>query len=180
MKAKAVSVAVSLNRLPVVTFEFADKDFINSDMLDGRDLDLTVKTYRKKRSLNANAYMWELCTLIAEKVGVTKDEVYKEAVRNSGVFRDVELSNDAVSTIQTAWGLLGTGWITEKVDDSKVAGKAIVRLYYGTSKYNTKQMSRVIDGLVQDCKAIGIPTLDEIEIDKLINDWGKNEINNTV
>lgn len=172
MKAKAVTQAFSLNGMPIVTFEFADRN-LPTDMLDGRDLDLTIKAFRKKRSLNANAYMWELCTLIAEKIDVNKDEVYKEAVRNSGVYRDVELPIDAEQTIATAWGMLGTGWVTERVDYSKTEDRVIVRLYYGTSKYNTKQMSRVIDGLVQDCKGLGIPTLDELEIERLISEWNQ-------
>ena len=172
MKAKAVTQALSLNGMPIVTFEFAQKD-IPTDMLDGRDIDLTIKAFRKKRSLNANAYMWELCTLIADKINVTKEEVYRDAVRTSGIYRDVELPADAATTITTAWGLLGTGWVTEKVDYGKTEDKVIMRLYYGTSRYNSKQMARVIDGLVQDCKGLGIPTLEEVEIERLINEWNQ-------
>jgi hypothetical protein len=173
MKAKAVSRAFSYMGKPIVTFEVTDKEFLNSEMLDGRDIDLTVKPYRKKRSLNANAYMWELCTLIAEKIHSTKDEVYREAIKTAGVFRDIELPADAVPTIKTAWGMLGTGWVTEKVDDGKLEGRVIIRLYYGTSRYNTAQMSRVIDGLVQDCKSLGIQTLDELDIERLISEWNQ-------
>ena len=173
MKARAVNKAQTLNGMPLITFEVLDKEFINNEMLDGRDIDLTVKAFRKKRSLNANAYMWELCTLLAEKIGINKDEVYREAIRVAGVFRDMEMAEDAVSTFQTAWGMLGTGWVTERVDDGKREGTALIRAYYGTSKYNTKQMSRIIDGLVQDCKAAGIPTLDELEVERLINEWNQ-------
>lgn len=173
MKARAINKALTLERKPTITFEISEGWLLNDELLDGRDIDLTIKKYSKKRSLNANAYMWELCTLLAEKINVPKDEVYREAIRTSGIFRDMEMSEDAVKTFETAWEMLGTGWITERVDDGKREGTALIRAYYGTSRYNSKQMSRVIDGLVQDCKASGIPTLDDQEIERLIEEWNQ-------
>ena len=34
-----------------------------------------------------------------------------------------------------------------------------IRAYYGSSTHSTKCMSRLIDHIVQDCKAVGIETL---------------------
>ena len=46
-----------------------------------------------------------------------------------------------------------------------------MNLYYGSSSFNTKQMSRLIDGVVQDCKACGIETKPQQEIDSLLKEW---------
>lgn len=65
------------------------------------------------------------------------------------------------------------GWFTEKVDE--IGEKTTLNAYYGSSSYNSKQMSRLIDNLVQDCKSVGIQTLDDIEIEELIrSEYGKN------
>ena len=104
MKARAINKGLLLSGAPTITFELdkTDRSFLDNDMLDGRDLDLTVKAFRKKRSLNANAYMWELCGKLAETLdGVTKDDVYREAVRNTGVYKDIELPIEDAETLQT-------------------------------------------------------------------------------
>ena len=44
-------------------------------------------------------------------------------------------------------------------------------LYYGSSTFDTKQMSRLIDNIVQDCKAVGIETLTPQQLDALKEGW---------
>ena len=47
-----------------------------------------------------------------------------------------------------------------------------VTLYYGSSTYDTKQMSRLIDNIVQDCQAVGIETLTPDKLALLLEEWG--------
>ena len=49
----------------------------------------------------------------------------------------------------------------------------IINAYYGSSSFNTKQMSRLIDGLVQDCRDSGIETKTQAEINSLLESWDK-------
>lgn len=58
------------------------------------DKEYTIKLdkVRKKRSLNANGYMWELCEQIAGKLGITKEDVYRQAIKDVGVFQTVEIN----------------------------------------------------------------------------------------
>lgn len=67
--------------------------------------------------------------------------------------------------------MLGTGWITEQVDFSQNGKFVTIRCYYGSSQYNTKQMSRLIDNLVQDCISLGIPTETPEQIEKIKSLW---------
>lgn len=67
--------------------------------------------------------------------------------------------------------MLGTGWITEQVDFEADGDHVRVRRYYGSSTYNTRQMSRLIDNLVQDCKAVGVETLTPAELARLKGAW---------
>lgn len=147
------------------------------DALKDFDVDIEIKKHRKKRSMDANAYAWVLCGKIANKladedVKQTKDTVYREAIRQVGIYRDFEnISPADANTLRTAWGMLGTGWITEQVDYSQDGERVTVRCYYGSSQYNTKQMSRLIDSLVQDAKALGIPTETPEQIEQMKSLW---------
>lgn len=139
--------------------------------LNAEKLTLKVSKFRKNRSLDANAYMWILCDKLAEKIGITKDEVYRRHIKDIGVFRTVEIDEKAADTLIHSWGLHGTGWIAERLDYSQHDGFTIIALYYGSSTYNTKQMSRLINGIVEDCKDQGIETLTPEELQQLKEAW---------
>lgn len=134
-------------------------------------LTIKVSKFRKNRSLDANAYMWVLCDKLAEKLNITKDEVYRQHIKDIGIFRLVEIDEKAVDTLMHSWGLHGTGWIAEKLDHAIHEGFVVMALYYGSSTYNTKQMSRLIDAIVQDCKEQGIETMTPLELQDLKEAW---------
>ena len=123
--------------------------------------------------MNANSYCWVLCERIAEKIGyTTKDDVYREQIRTIGVFKDIEdLKTDDAKTLRIAWEDRGLGWITEQVHISKDGKRVTVRFYYGSSSYNSKQMSRLIDNLIQDCEQLVITTETPEEIEKIKSLW---------
>lgn len=134
--------------------------------------EIQIKEHRQKRSLNANAYAWELMGKLAENQGTDKLEIYRHHIREVGVYRQVEINEAAEETLIHSWGLHGIGWIAERVDYTQHEGFVLMNLYYGSSTYNTKQMSRLIDNIVQDCEAVGIPTKTPNEIAKLKALWG--------
>ena len=128
-----------------------------------------IKEKRNRRSLTANAYLWALCEQLAKAVQSTKEEIYINAVRDVGIYRDFHLAEDEAKSFRTAWSALGTGWPTEQVDYTP-DGKVVIRAYYGSSVYSTKQMARLIDNVVQDCKAVGIETLPPDKLALLIDE----------
>lgn len=134
-----------------------------------------LKEFRRKRSRNANDYCWVLCEELAKALGCKKEDVYRDQIHQVGVFRDFHLPEQEEKSFCTAWGMLGTGWVTERVDFS---GQMVtIRAYYGSSRYNTKQMSRLLDNLIQDCEAVGIDTLTPKEKALLLDDWRKTHEN---
>lgn len=151
-----------------------DGDFRGQyDNLKDRDLDITVKPWREKRSLDANAYCWKLIGELAKVLNLPDREIYRNAIRQVGVYRDVEISIDAVDTLVHVWEERGIGWVTEKVDEYVMT--VVLRLYYGSSCYNTKQMSRLIDFIKQDCREMGIETKTPEELALLLDDWDKKQ-----
>ena len=128
---------------------------------------------KKPRSLNANAMCWQLCTEIARAVGVTKEEVYRDAIKSVGEYTPLPIREDAIEEFNRIWAGHGTGWFVEIIDDSKLPGYKLCFAYQGSSVYTVPQMSRLIDFLVQDAEALGIDTLTEREKSLLLEDWGK-------
>ena len=144
--------------------------FVN-DMKDGKVYEADLKEHRKKRSLDANAYCFVLISKIAEKTGVGIKEIYRKAVREIGGNNTVVcVKDEAVDALCSGWELKGLGWQTDTVA-SKLDGCTNVILYYGSSTYDTKTMSRLIDYVVQDAKALGIETMTPYELAALIERW---------
>ena len=126
---------------------------------------------KKKRSLDANAYLWALIGKISAAVGIPSDEVYRHAIREAGEYTPLPIRSDAIDEFSRIWSAHGTGWFVDILDDSKLAGYKLVRAYNGSSTYDTKQMSRLIDYVVQDAKALGIETLTDRELSLIKEGW---------
>lgn len=134
-----------------------------------------LKKKPKKRSLNANAFCWELCTRIGAAVGISKEEVYRNSIRNVGEFTPIPIKAEAVEEFQRIWSTHGVGWFADVIDDSKIPGYKKLFAYHGSSTYDTAQMARLIDNLVQDANALGIETLSERERSLLLDEWENNK-----
>ena len=138
-----------------------------------------LEEYGKKtqRSPNANAYMWQLCTKIAEVIGSTKEDVYKDAIKEVGVYEDGVFRKAQMEKIQHAWRFNGTGWITEYVGDCKNDSESvIIRFYQGSSTYNTKEMSVLVDYIVGQAKEVNVETRPPNEIERMKQQWGEKAI----
>lgn len=161
---------------PKVTFAINEKNaFLQGfdELKECEKLSLEVKPYRERRSLDANAYAWTLIHKLAEKMNISPEAVYREAIRNiGGVSEVVCVLDDAVDKLRSGWSHNGIGWQTDTFP-SKLEGCTNVILYYGSSVYDTAQMSRLIDLIVQDCEAVGIETKTPDELAKLKALWGE-------
>ena len=137
------------------------------DEFAGKELDISVKLHHKKRSLDSNAYCWTLIDQIAAKTGSLKVEVYREAIRDiPGVSYIGCYPNDKVEGVCRCWSRNGMGWFTETMP-SKLEGCTNVILYYGSSEYNTWQMGRLIDRIVEEAQALGIETMTPEQVKSL-------------
>jgi hypothetical protein len=159
---------------PMVTLELNEKqsalDMVDA-LSDAEKLSLKVDKYRKRRSLDANAYCWTLIGKIAEKTGESRRDVYRAAIKDVGGNSDIVCAkNEAVDSLCSGWSKNGIGWQTDTFP-SKIEGCTNVILYYGSSTYDTAQMSRLIEIIVQECNQLGIETKSAEEIDSLLSAW---------
>lgn len=141
--------------------------------LKEKDINVEIKKYSKRRSLDSNALAWVLIDKLAEKLRMKKIEVYQNAIKDIGGVSDVICVRDfAVEQLCSGWKAHGMGWMTE-CSKSKLPGCTNVTLWYGSSVFDTKQMSDLINNLIQDCNEQGIPTMTQDEIDRSLVLWGK-------
>ena len=126
--------------------------------------DYEIVKKKKRRSLDANAYAWELCSLIASAVGITKEEVYRQAIREGNTY--TALTTSKSDEFERVWTSRGLGWQVQKADDNTILA------YYGSSIYDTREMAALIDRLIQDAKALDLDVMSESERALLIQDWG--------
>ena len=142
------------------------------DSLKDGQVSFEIKKASKKRSRDANALAWVLIDKLAEKTRIPKTEVYRSAIKEiGGVSEVVCIQDKAVDRLCSGWQKNGLGWQTETVP-SKIPGCTNVILYYGSSCYDTQQMSRLLDLIIQECEQQGIPTLRD-EAAELLGRWGK-------
>lgn len=145
------------------------------DDLKDKNLSIKITQFRKKRSLDANSYFWVLCGKLSQKTRQPKTDIYRQLIKEIGDnFEIVPIRNDAVNTWCENWQQKGIGWICDIVGDSKIDGYTNVCCYYGSSTYDSVQMSALIDLIVFECKEQGIETLPPEEISKLKALWGEN------
>lgn len=162
--------------VPKVTLAVNEKnDFLQGydDLKDIEKLSIEIKPFRARRSLDANAYCWVLIDKIAENQGVSKEEVYRESIKNIGGNSEIVcVKNEAVERLCEGWRRNGIGWQTDTFP-SKIDKCTNVILYYGSSVYDTKQMSLLLENLIQDCKALGIRTETPEMIARMKSLWGE-------
>lgn len=132
---------------------------------DIEQLDIEIKVHREKRSLNANAYCWKLITEIANVNRTSKDEVYIEMLKRYG-------QSDFVSVLSEIDVACYFKYY-EVAGQSKLNGKDFThyKVFKGSSEYDTKEMSILIDGVISECKELGIETMTPNELKKLKESW---------
>ena len=130
---------------------------------DDKEYVVKIEKKRKKRSNSANAYAWALLDKLAEKTGISREAIYRDIIRNIG-------GNSYIITIPTHkapnlildWEHNGLGWVADTVEAH--LDETTIILYKGSSVYDTAQMHRLIDLIVQECEQNDIETLTPREL----------------
>lgn len=129
--------------------------------------DIKIVKHRKKRSNNANSYLWKLCTQIGNAMNLSKNEVYLQMLKDYGQSMLIPVKK----------GNKPNGFIKyyEFECSSQLNGKEAdwYKIYKGSSEYDTYEMSVLLNGVVQEAKNLGIKTKEDLEIERLIKEWEK-------
>ena len=141
----------------------------------GKTYDVTIKEHREKRSLDMNAYCWLLIGKLAAKLNLSPDEVYRSYIKDvAGNYQIVPVKAELVEKWDHLWCSGHIGRITVDIGPCRaenLKGYHNVISYFGSSDYDTKQMSRLISLVVEDAKAQGIETLTPQELSRMEEEW---------
>lgn len=153
-----------------ITFTVNEQSAVSEidSIKDCEKLRLTADKYRQKRSLDANAYAWVLMQRIAEAVNTDKWSVYLRCLQDySRAFTHVIVKPKAVDMMKE---LYRTCIDLGEVTVNGTTGHQL-QVYYGSSTFDTKQMSVFIDGIVRECKELGIETMPPAELERMKAQW---------
>ena len=141
---------------------------------------ISVKQKRGKRSLNANGYAWVLMQRIAEELSknglyTSRNDVYRKAIVDCQAFQYVAVQTEHTEEFIKKWQDKGLGWVAIDCGPCKNFDGHTIQIFHGSSSYNSKEMARLIDCLVDECHQLGIETKHQDEIDSLLDEWLPNE-----
>lgn len=157
-----------LQKITVYTRDINEVDKLIAKVGE-KPLELILKPITHKRSLDANAYLWVLCDKIAQILRSTKEEVYREHIKRVGCFQDIAVVKGApTGAFMAEWEHKGDGWIAEVRPDCKIKGCNKVRVYFGSSSYDSKQFARLVDDVVDEADRLGIETATPDEIRRMM------------
>lgn len=140
---------------------------VASGLAEGKTFDVTIEPHKEKRSLNANNYSWLIQGEIAKVLNKPLDEIHKQMIMQYGVLETISVVKEAWESCQRAfdyWMILGEG---------QVNGRTFVhaRVGVGTHQYNTKEMAKFINGIVEEARSLDIQTFEDKRIQELVTKW---------
>jgi hypothetical protein len=135
----------------------------------GKELLVEIKQYRHNRSLDANAYMWVLLSKMADVLHTSKDELYLEMLGRYGVFTHIVVKPNVVDRVKQEWRTV------RELGEVKINGQIGVQLqcYFGSSTYDTKEFSVLLEGVISEAKEIGVEVISEEEKNSMLQEWGR-------
>lgn len=122
---------------------------------------------KKKRSLNANAYAWQLITKIGDVLRLSKEDVYFDMLKSYGQGGAISVEERFADNFKRTWKY------HESLGKSQLKGRTFehFRFWVGSSEYSTEEMAILIDGIVQEAKQLKIETLTPMELERLKDEW---------
>lgn len=123
-----------------------------------------VIEHHEKRSLSANAYAWALINKIADALRKSKEEVYLQMLKDYG-------QSEFVSVLSSI-DVKGYFKYYEEYGKGHVEGREFThyKVYKGSSEFDSKEMSVLIDGIIQEARQLGIETITPAEKERMIRE----------
>ena len=114
---------------------------------EGKAFMVDIKPCRNKKSQEQLSAIWAKIGEIADAVGASKEEIYHIVLQRYGPSKMVETKD--LDELKEDYALTEVKQIRED-------GKMLVIAYKGLSKMNTYEASTLLDGILSECKEIGL------------------------
>ena len=178
---KVVSVSTDwVSGQHTITFSVNEKSALNGidKIKDMEKLSINAEEYKEDRSNNANRLMWHCLSAIGKSLTppIDKWQVYLMMLRRYGKFTYICVKPNMIDAIKRQWREC------EVVGDIDINGQKAVQMicYFGSSTYNTKEFSILLDGIISEMEELGLQTPPSEEMRRALEQWEKmNEKRNT-
>lgn len=177
MEFRAQKIEMSMDVLAdtyTVSFTTKDKSIIEpfGKMKDVSDIRVKAVRWRNRRSIDANNYMWELLSEMAPLLHTTKDELYIQKLYEHGSFMYLPGTDEDMEHLKNVFRIvINRGDTVLTTPSGKQMKMHQLQCYKGSSLYDTLEMSRLIDGVVEDAKELGIDTMTPNELREMKERW---------
>ena len=118
-----------------------------------------VKEVRRKRTLTQNAYYWELLSQLAEVLKLSNEEMHFHLLRRYST-ASIWAAKDYVDPYR-----FYKYCVLDSEDEAQ--GIRYWRFYQPSSEMDTKDFTRLLDGLISECKEVGIETATPEELARI-------------
>ena len=120
-----------------------------------------IKEKKKNRTLTQNSYAWELITQLANALKLSKEDLYLKMLEDYG--------QSSLISVKTDIDISGFVKYYKEVGRSTLNGTEFkhIRIYKGSSQFDTYEMGIFIDGIIHECESVGIPTLTKEQVNNL-------------
>ena len=132
-------------------------------------LSIEIKKYRKKRSLDANGMLWACLGEIANVLRADKWDIYLQMLKRYGKYTYICVKPAVVEAVKAQWREC------EVLGEMEVNGQKAVQMlcYFGSSTYDTKEFSMLLDGVISEMREIGLQPPPTEEMKRALEQWQK-------
>lgn len=134
-------------------------------------LDIEIKKHRERRSLDANALLWACLGEIAAALRADKWDIYLQMLRRYGKYTYIVVKKSVVDKVKEQWREC------EVVGEITVNGQKAVQMlcYFGSSTYDTKEFSVLLDGVISEMQEMGLETPADRDVRESLEGLEKRE-----
>ena len=151
-----------------ITFSTSEESVVNGiDNLKGSKLSIKAVKYRKKRSLDANALLWHCLGEIATSLQTDKWDIYLKMLKRYGKYTYICVKPNMVDSVKAQWRE------SEVIGEVNINGTEAVQMlcYFGSSTYNTKEFSVLLEGVISEMKEMGLETPLSQDMKRALEEW---------
>ena len=158
-KTNQINLALSINEKNVIS-EI-------EKLKDDEKLSIKIVKYRKKRSLDANGLLWYCLGQIAASLQADKWDIYLQMLKRYGKYTYICVKPNVVESVKAQWREC------EVVGEIDINGTKAVQMlcYFGSSTYNTKEFSVLLEGVISEMKEMGIEAPTSSEMRRAMEEW---------
>lgn len=150
----------------IISIELFGAKQITSKLLNAEKLSIKIDKHREKRSLDANGLLWKACTVLAEALNTSKDDVYFEMLKRYGQTFVCKIPNEHIEKFKRQYKYCEQH---EKLPPEERA--QYFRVWLGSSNYNTKEMSVLLDGVMSEIEDMGLDFTSPNEVADILSAW---------